>query len=183
MKMTAQWNENLILNGKKTSMAFCPPLPFSDSKVIILEDDDPEVRGFLGCSACFREYIGTWEIKDKIFYLSSLEGRYKLSGNSPIFADWVTAILIVPQGEMLGHDMMFNSVFEQDLHIRIEKGIVTKSKTIDNRDAFDGFPSDNRDFEDRMQSFVDKTLGIAPEETFQKTFEGKATKKWWQFWK
>ena len=84
----------------------------------------------------------------------------------------------MPQGETLGQDMVFNSVFEQDLHIRIEKGIVTKSKTIDNRDTFDGYPSENRSFEDRMQSFVDKYGGIAPEETFQKTCKGKATKKW-----
>jgi hypothetical protein len=136
--MTAQLQENLILNGKNISMAFCPPLPLNDSRLIILTDDEVEERGFIFNSACWREYIGTWEIKDKKLYLVSLKGRFKLLTNSPIFADWVTEILIVNQGEMLNYvHMGFNSTYEQELHIKIDKGMVIKSKTIDNRNVVD----------------------------------------------
>jgi len=130
--MTAQVHENLILNGKKASMAFYPPLPENDSRVIILKDD--EIEGFFFSTACWRQYIGTWEIKDKEFYLVSIEGRFKLSGNTPVFADWFTGTLRILQGKMLHYvHMGYGSVFERELHIKIEKGIVTKSKNIDNR--------------------------------------------------
>jgi len=38
--MTAQIYENLILDGEETSMAFCPPLPENDDRVIEIKDDD-----------------------------------------------------------------------------------------------------------------------------------------------
>lgn len=133
--MTAQVHENLILDGEKTSMAFCPPLPENDPRVTKLKDDEIDDGGIIFSTACWRQYIGTWEIKDNKFYLVSLNGRYKISENTPILADWFTGTLRIPQGEMLHYvHMGYGSVFERELHIKIENGIVTKSKTIDNRD-------------------------------------------------
>ena len=133
--MTAQVHENLILDGKETSMAFCPPLPENDSRIILLKDDEIEdYGGIIFSTACWRAYIGTWEIKNDKFYLVNLEGRYKLNSESAILADWFTGTLRIPQGEMLHYvHMGYGSVFEQELHIKIENGKVTKSKTIDNR--------------------------------------------------
>lgn len=132
--MTAQMHENLILDGKETSMAFCPPLPENDSSVVGLKDDEIECGRIVFSTACWRQYVGTWEIKDNKFYLVNLEGRFKLAANKPVFADWFTGTLRIPQGEMLRYvHMGYGSIFERELHIKIEKGIVTKSKTIDNR--------------------------------------------------
>ena len=60
------------------------------------------------CTACYRGYIGTWEISDKEFYLRSVEvmvpgGRTKLP-LKPVFpdckekvlADWFTGQLTIP---------------------------------------------------------------------------------------
>jgi len=127
--MTAQMHENLILDGDETSMAFCPPLPKNDSRIVYLKDDNSYTS-----TACWREYIGTWEVKNNKFYLVSLEGRYKLLSNTPIFSDWFSGTLRIPQGELLHYvHMGFGSVYEQEVHIKIKKGIVTKSTTIDNR--------------------------------------------------
>ncbi len=132
--MTAQVHENLILNGEETSMAFCPPLPEDDPRIIALKDDEMDQGSIIFSTACWREYIGTWEIKDGKFYLVHLEGRYKLSGDTPILADWFTGTLRIPQGEMLHYvHMGYGSVFERELHIKIENGVVTDSKMIDNR--------------------------------------------------
>lgn len=133
--MTAQVHENLILNGEETSMAFCPPLPEGDSRIIELKGDEIERDSIIFSTACWRGYIGTWEIKDGKFYLVGITGRYKLIGDKPVFADWFTGVLRVPQGEMLQYvHMGYGSVFELEVHIKIENGVVTKSKTIDNRD-------------------------------------------------
>lgn len=131
--MTAQIHETLIIDGKKSSMAFCPPLPENDPRLTKLKDSEIK-HGIILSTACWRQYIGTWEIKDDQLYLVSIEGRFKLSGDSPILADWFTGTLRIPQGKVLHYvHMGYGSVFEQELHIKIENGKVIKSNTIDNR--------------------------------------------------
>lgn len=131
--MTAQFHENLILNGEETSMAFCPPLPKNDPRIIELKEDEV-VDTIVFCTACWREYIGTWEIKHDKFYLSDIAGRYKLLEAAPILADWFTGILRIPKGKMLCYvHMGFGSVYEEEIHIKIKHGIVVNSKIIDNR--------------------------------------------------
>ncbi|PWQ98840.1 hypothetical protein [Leucothrix pacifica] len=129
--MTAQVHEVLIIDGQETSMAFCPPLPENDSRVIESKDDD----GYISFSTdCWRQYVGTWEIKENKFYLINLDGNFQLADKTPIFADWFTGVLRVPQGNMMHYvHMEFGSVYECEMHIYIEGGIITKSKTIDNR--------------------------------------------------
>ncbi|MGL4184216.1 MAG: hypothetical protein ACRCR4_00410, partial [Thiotrichaceae bacterium] len=77
----------------------------------------------------------TWEIKSEKFYLVKLEGRFKLLTDHPILADWFTGVIRIPQGKLLHYvHMGFASVYEQELHLKIEAGIVTASKLLNNRD-------------------------------------------------
>jgi hypothetical protein len=134
--MTAQIHERLILDGEETSMTFCPPLP--DGHPRIFEPDPDEVVSdqdnlILGSTACWRGYQGTWEIRDNRFYLVGLRGRFQLHGDDPIFADWFSGVLRVPKGEELQYvHMGFGTVYEQEIHIKIEDGAVVKTRTIDN---------------------------------------------------
>ena len=124
--MTAQAHEGLILDGERTSMAFCPPLPKNDPRITRVE-----YNGFW--TACWRGYVGTWEIKGRKFYLRSLRGGLKLTGE-PIYANWFTGTLRVPRGEMLHYvHMGFGSIHEEELHIKIAKGAVINTRVIDNR--------------------------------------------------
>lgn len=135
--MTAQVHERLIYDGDETSMAFCPPLPDNHPRIKALSDEEVETgdtEGIMFSTACWRQYVGTWELKEGRFYLIGLEGRYKLEGDEPLLADWFTGILRIPKGEMVQYvHMGFGSVFEQETHIKIEKGVVTKTRTVDNR--------------------------------------------------
>ncbi len=135
--MTAQFHEHLILNGEATTMAFCPPLPECHPRII-----DRDAAGLPGTerdsscysTACWRQYIGTWEIKDDKFYLTNLIGRLRLSGDEPLVADWFSGVLRIPRGKCLQYvHMGFGSVYEEEVHIKIEKGVVVSSKIIDNR--------------------------------------------------
>jgi hypothetical protein len=132
--MTAQIHETLILNGEETAMDFCPPLPANDPRIVEIDEEARDRESILFSTACWREYMGTWEIKDSTFYLVNLEGRLKLASESPIFADWFTGVLRIPQGDILHYvHMGFGTVYEKELHIKIEDGLVTESTTIDNR--------------------------------------------------
>lgn len=133
--MTAQAHERLIFDGIRTSMAFCPPLPAGHPRIAVLSNKElSQCRGPVSSTACWRRYIGTWEIKEGRFYLVRLEGRYRLIGDEPLLADWFTGVLRIPRGELLQYvHMGFGSVFERELHIKVEQGIVVASRVVDNR--------------------------------------------------
>lgn len=134
--MTAQLHEQLILEGKETSMAFCPPLPEGHPRIIELTEEEinrKKIPGIIFSTACWREYIGTWEIKDGQFYLVNLIGRYKIIGDEPIPANWFSGVIRIPQGKLLHYvHMGFGSVYEREIHVKIENGRVVKSRIIDN---------------------------------------------------
>lgn len=158
--MTAQMEEILILEGKKTGMAFCPLLPISSGREGLLElmtscpFSDPISSGRVAVTpeatfherietgewpsdlmstVCWRRYIGTWEIKDGKLYLNDLVGCFHMVGGGPLFADWVTAVLRIREGKVLRSiHMGYASVFETELHIKVEGGIVVGKRRIDN---------------------------------------------------
>lgn len=138
--MTAQFHERLILNGETTSMAFCPPIPPYHPRIHVLSQDEiaagikrGEISAFIHSTACWRGYIGTWEIKDECFYLVQVEGAFKVIGE-PILAEWFTGALRIPRGEQLHYvHMGFGSIYEEELHIRVEHGRVVKYRVISNK--------------------------------------------------
>ncbi len=139
--MTAQFRENLILEGEQTAMAFCPPIPINHPQIVTLTDNEirdgikaGKIHPFVHSTACWRGYIGTWELKDGKFYLVSIGGKYAVKSSEPIFADWVTAVIRIPDGELLHYvHMGFGSVYEFETHLKIENGIVVDERRIDNR--------------------------------------------------
>lgn len=124
--MTAQAHEKLILEGVQTSMAFCPPLPLSDPRVTKVE-----YRGL--SSACWRGYIGSWEIKGGQLFLIGLSGRYKLQEGASIFAEWFSGTIKVPSGKILKYvHGGFSTEYEQEKYITIEDGFVVEIIEQDN---------------------------------------------------
>lgn len=135
--MTAQMHERLILDGEETSMAFCPPLPKGHPRIFEPRpgEDSTDPAHFVPCgTACWRGYLGAWEIKDGRFYLVALRGRFQLRQGDPLLADWFTGVLRVPKGEVLQYvHMGFGSVHEEEVHIKIENGVVVTTRVVDNR--------------------------------------------------
>ena len=147
--MTAQIHEILILDRQRRhrdSMSFCPPLPHHLDVVVNApsfskgddsddeSNDDDSSHRIRNSTACWRGYQGTWEIRDDRFYLVSIKGQYRLASPQPVLADWFTGVLRIPQRELLEYvHMGFGSVYERELHIKIEQGLVVDQRTIDNR--------------------------------------------------
>jgi hypothetical protein len=133
--MTAQVHERLILDGKHTTMTCCPPVRFAHPRLVIAIHKKPDL--IIGSSACWRGYVGSWELKQGKLYLIGVRGHFEISDGQPIFAEWVTGVLRVPQGRQLMYvHMGFESVYAKDLYIQIVNGVETKRCVIDNR----GFP-------------------------------------------
>jgi hypothetical protein len=149
--MTAQFSEILILDGVERDMT-SRPLPQSHRRIRELSDQEIDARlakadrehkarGYEGCSSldfiltstgCWRRYRGTWEIRDGLLYLVSVEGRFELVGDGPLLADWFTGALRVLQGEILTAGSS-GVMTEEELVITIESGRVTGRHIIDHR--------------------------------------------------
>ncbi len=136
--MTAQVHERLVYEGEEMSMASCPPLPTEHPRLTSAGSPGMTkkagVPGVVFSTACWRRYIGTWEVKGGRLYLRDVRGVYELAGGEPLFADWVSGWLAVPQGEVLQYvHMGFESVYERELHLRVEAGVVVETREVDNR--------------------------------------------------
>ena len=136
--MTAQVHELLIIEGEETSMAYCPPIPPDHPHIQVLTDEEARqiknLPTIIYSTACWRHYIGTWELTEGRLYLRDIQGRFVKINDEPIFADWVTTVIRIPDGELLHYvHMGFGSVYEFENHIKIENGIVVDERRIDNR--------------------------------------------------
>ena len=136
--MTAQVGEKLIYEGEEMWMTSCPPLPLPHPRIAALSFEQigkaDGVPSIVFSTACWRQYVGTWELRGGRLYLSKVEGRYKIIGGEPIFAEWFSGALRVPRGEVLSYvHMGFESVYEEDFWLTIENGVLVKSWTVDNR--------------------------------------------------
>ena len=155
--MTGQIAEILIIDGERMRMTFCPPLPpplrqrsgpTAQEKEaakrsawqrlaaaeIAAGNEDSDFDRFLHSTACWRRYRGTWEKIDAKLYLMHMEGDPEIDAKLPLHADWFTGVLRAPIGEMLLYvHMGFGSVYEREIHIRIERGEVAGGRMWDNR--------------------------------------------------
>lgn len=125
--MTAQMPERLIFEGHEHSMCSEPLGDFFG-----LGGSRPEFRA--PHTACWRGYVGTWEIIDGRLYLTELKGWLKSGDEATletvfpgygerVFAHWFTDTVRLPQGKQLKYvHMGYGSTYERDLLLRFSKG-------------------------------------------------------------
>lgn len=128
--MTVQINEKLIYDSKEFRINIWPlPLFFNHPRILALSENEwatlQQQDSFptsIDSTACRRGYIGTWTIRDGRFYLLDLNGRLRLEGKAPLFADWFSGVLRIPLKKSLDRSPL--DLNEKERHIQIEKGIV-----------------------------------------------------------
>lgn len=126
--MTAQAHETLILDGKKASMMTCPRIPEKHPRISQKFHAGGTGGSFTRSTACWRGYVGTWEIRESMLFLRSVVGAYRIKGDEPLQADWYSGTLRVPRGKMIQYvHMGFGSVYEEELYIKIRRGRVIKT--------------------------------------------------------
>jgi hypothetical protein len=138
---TAQFGDKLIYKGETVSLRTNPLGSY-------FGEGTPNPKDLFkpSCSACWRGYVATWEVKDgKLFLNRVVEGSCSNNApeiplekifpgkKGPIEATWYTGTLRIPRGKMLEYvHMGYSSRYEKTLLIHIEKGKVTKEELIDN---------------------------------------------------
>ena len=126
--MTTQVNEKITIDGKEYPLINVPPLPEDDS---IIQSNSNEF--YEESTACYRGYVGHWEIKnDKLYLIDFSSPNYELIVSPPIFADWVTYKVMVATGEIIETSSWAIETYETVMHLTIENGLVVKTKNIKN---------------------------------------------------
>lgn len=132
--MTAQIAESLFYEGETVSM--CTE-PLGD--YFLLSGSYPSFAA--NCTALWRGYIGSWEIRDQRLYLVGLEGMLEdgtdfslitLFPDYPdrVFAHWYSGTIRIPQGKQLRYvHSGYRSAFEKDLFLEIDQGVVISTRT------------------------------------------------------
>ena len=129
--MTAQMPERLTYKGEQLSLAEEPLWAFFK-----LAGSKPPMAK--GSSALWRGYIGSWEITNERLYLVGIDGRLKDGSaltldllfpgfSDRVFAHWYSGDMRIPRGKLLNYvHAGYASVYERDLILNIERGVVVR---------------------------------------------------------
>jgi len=138
--MTAQSMETIYIDGRKHYMA---SEPFGD----YLETLDKPPMFNAPHTGLWRGYLGRWKIRDDNLFLIGLEGylttpesefaeinlNYFFPDQKEVFAHWFSGELRIPMGMEIQYiHMGYESVFEKDLIMQIENGVVISKTEIEN---------------------------------------------------
>jgi hypothetical protein len=141
--MTVQVPETLRYKGEILTFDDYPLEPYLASGRCAVKFQAPS-------TALHRGYVGTWSIEHARLYLTKLEGHVGEFANtvevgleilfpdSPdgVFARWFSGQLCCPMGELLNYGRGgFTSVYESDLFIQIEQGVVISERVVVNGEA------------------------------------------------
>jgi hypothetical protein len=145
--MTAQVTEVLHYKGEQLSMR---TEPLSD--YFAQMGHQPEFQA--QSTACWRRYVGKWEILLDRLYLTGVSATYAdgtavtLDSLFPgfderVFAHWYTGVISIPQGKVTQYvHMGYASRYERDLFLAVENGIVVDTQLRDNSHAISQGGSD-----------------------------------------
>jgi hypothetical protein len=145
MNMAAQLPDKILLDGQLLDL-YSNPL-----EQYWIRYDKKRPR-FVFAPNCQRGYVAHWEIKDSDFLLTAIAGTYEkwsiLFGyekalftlkvfmpqakGKPVKASWFSGKLRIPKGRMTMYEHHgYDSRFEQETIITIDRGELTKMVTID----------------------------------------------------
>lgn len=137
--MTAQTPEKLIYDDDVYWMATLPLDGYLKT--------NKDIKFAVTNTACWRGYYGTWEIIDNQLYLVELQGKikgyenvnlsYVFPGRDFVFAKWFNGSIRIPHGRLLEYfHADFCSIFEKDLFMEFQNGVLINQYEIDNVEEY-----------------------------------------------
>lgn len=134
--MTTQIKERCIYKGQSYDMPGCISIPMNDGRVIQLTGDALQKAidqdDYCFSTACWRQFVGVWEVVEDRLFLTSLQGAYRIVGDEPIFADWFSDTLYLPYGDLLDVNIEIGHMhYEQELRLTFVRGRLVNKMIID----------------------------------------------------
>ncbi|MBR8719585.1 hypothetical protein IX330_000712 [Bacteroides pyogenes] len=148
-----------------------------------------DIKFVVSSSACWRGYIGEWAIDDEKLYLVNLnayvEGYKKIGldylfpNEERVFAKWFSGEIRIPHGEMLEYvHQGYASLFENELFLIFENGVLIGEKHKNNRDLYNNMDEKAKD-KWKTKAVIEAIFGVSindnpkPKKSFWRRFFGK----------
>ena len=136
--MTAQRKDSIIYKEQEYGIATEPLLPFLEKNQHI------KIKSNVLSTACWRGYIAHWLVENDKLFLIDLddagENRIGLDDLFPcqdkVFAEWFSGYIRITAGKRLLYiHMGYESIYEKDIVLEIENGVIVSETVFDNDDA------------------------------------------------
>ncbi len=168
--MTAQAGERLLYKGEEIGMA-AEPL----NQHLIKNN----IEFYSIATNCWRGYYGQWEIVNNKLFLVGLRAYVKANkeqapyiknfrevginflfpGQSKVFANWFTGKIRIPKGKLLDYiHMGYASLYEKDLFLVFENGVLIKEYLVDNKKEYKKRLAERR--KERFKSIISKVINL-----------------------
>lgn len=132
--MTMQFPEKLLYMGNMHEMRETPlAMHFSSTGFWPVFE--------IKVNSLWRGYVGSWEVVDDHLYMVEITGTLEsgkcanlatiFPGNTDkIFAHWYSGIISIHQGQRIKYVPGYPSIYERDLFLNFEKGLLTNVEVI-----------------------------------------------------
>jgi hypothetical protein len=121
--MTAQVGDVMIIDGGKKGVM--GELPVNMRYVEVVDDNS------LSCTACWREYVATWEVRESEIYLKNLAGILRLISNEPVKAVWLNGFVRIIDGNLVRYvHADYLSKYDAVLELHIEAGKILRQRRL-----------------------------------------------------
>ena len=137
--MTGQVYEKVLYEGRNLLLA-CENVLLTSHPRIVEVTHEEAVASNSHCftTACWRGFVGEWEIKDGRLMLNRVTGKYRLVGSAPLFAQWFSGELRIPTGPMIEYvHGGYMSKFASEMFLQIENGVVTNTRNEQNAPTYE----------------------------------------------
>ena len=131
--MTEQVKDSCKYLGFEYQMPVCLGFPVDNSTIEAMSPSELESidsSGIYLSTACWRNYIATWEVQDDKLYLAKLEGKYRLVDNRPLLASWYSGVFELPQGDLVdcNVELGFKLNYTKAVELEFVEGVLVASR-------------------------------------------------------
>jgi hypothetical protein len=133
--MTQQISDSVLIEGDPFSLRYGLPFPKQHPMILNVENTIPRRTPPRKNSACRLGYTAAWAMTSGRLHLVRLKGKYSMTSEEPLFADWASTVTQLSLGNInpaLGNS--YEPVFEAYLEIEIVEGIATRWRMIEGRE-------------------------------------------------
>jgi hypothetical protein len=134
--MTAQAPEKIKYEGIDLPLLCEPGFPASHPRIQRVPEEQARASNRECFStACWRNYIGEWEVRRGRLYLAGVSGLHRITPGPALEATWFSGVLRMPTGGLLHFQHAgYASMYRSEFFAEVEGGVVVRTWNESNSD-------------------------------------------------
>lgn len=124
--MTAQMGDTIIIDGEEKEIMGYLHIPSNMLRFARGGDS------FSSSTACWRGYVGAWEVRDAVVYLKEVAGCFRMASKEPVKASWLNHEFVrIIDGDVAEYvHMGFESKYDAVLELELSFGVIIRQRRV-----------------------------------------------------